>query len=131
VEVFVFRGLPGSRTVTVARLLLHRPVDHIIDLSDFWERDQGNLFMTEVLPEEAQDEVEHLLRSPQISRLGICGMVDKGWIERIVEEIEVDDIDIHWLVVENAKRPGAKSKKFYERLARTFEVDLYDDAGSA
>lgn len=127
-EVFVFRGLPGSSTLRTARLLLHRPTDHIIDLSEFWERSQGHLFMTEVLPEEAEEEIAECMRAPSISRLAICGMVDKGWIERIIEEIDVEEIEAHWLVVEGAQRPSGPSKKMYERMARTFDIDLYRDA---
>lgn len=127
-DIIVFRGLPGSRTIEAARLLLHRPVDHIVDLTDFWERSQGNLFISETLPEEAKDEVETLLRSQEISRLGICGMIDKGWVESVVERIGIEDPNIFWLVVENAERPGRGTKKIYKRMERTFDIDLYKDA---
>lgn len=123
-DVFCFRGVPGSRTVEVARTLLYRPFDHVIDLSSFYETSQGNLFMTEELPIEAKNEVEKLLRAEEISRLAICGMMDKGWVEQIISEIGVENVDVYWLVVEGAEKPTGASDRFYDRLERNFEIDL-------
>lgn len=126
-DIFVFRGIPGSPTVRTAEKLLPRTVDYVIDLSEYWETAQGNLFVTEEPPQEAQEAIQDLLRSESISRLAICGMLNKGWIKEMIDQHGLEDAEVHWLVVEGAQRPEDVHRKVYEYLTRSFEIDLYVD----
>ena len=123
--VIVLRGLPGSPTIGVARSIFNRPTDYVIDLTKYHETDQGNLFVTESLPDEAEDHVQRALRSQDVSRLAICASAHKGWIEEVIRSCEIDPDEVHWLVVEGAEKPESAPKKLYQRLAKSFEVDLY------
>lgn len=123
-EVFVFRGLPGSPALRVARSLFTRPVDRIVDLTRYYETSQGNLFMTESIPDEGKEAIRQALRAEEISRLAVCATCDKGWVSQVLEEEGVDPDSMHWLVVEGAAPPERAPRKLYKRLERTFEIDL-------
>lgn len=124
-EVLVIRGLPGSSALAVARSILHKPTDYIIDLTEFWETSQGNLFATQTLPDQAEEAVQNAMRSPQISRLAICGSAHKGWIESVIEKSDIEPDTVHWLIAEGAERPTESSKPLYDKLEQSFEIDLH------
>lgn len=127
-EVYVFRGLPGSDTLRVARKLLPSVADRVIDLTSYWETDQGNLFISQSPPEQAKKDIQFILRSGEAGRLGICGSMNKSWIRDVIQQSELEEVEVHWLVVEGAVKPSDSSKRFYRRLEETFELDLIANA---
>lgn len=124
-EVYVIRGLPGSPALRVARSILYRPTDYVVDLTSYWETEQGHLFATEKIPKQAEEDINLALRSSEVSRLAICGSLNKGWIQGVLDDSNVESDQTHWLVVEGASKPKEASDKLYDRLEKSFEIDLY------
>lgn len=121
----MIRGLPGSPALGAARCLFGRPTDYVIDLTSYWDTSQGNLFATETLPDGAEEDIQLAMRSPDVSRLAICGSAHKEWITGVIERCEIEPDEVYWLIIEGAQRPNKASKKLYDRLERSFEIDLH------
>lgn len=123
-KVFLFRGLPGAPAYETACALLERRLDAVINLMDYAQTQQGNLFVTEGLTEEARSDIEAALKGPT-SRLAICGILHMAWFSKVVEDVtEGYDVEVYRLVVEGSERPMNVPKKHYERLKDTFEIKL-------
>jgi len=127
-DVFVIRGLPGSRVLPLAGKLFFKPTDYVVDLTRHYETDQGNLFVTEKVPDSAQHEIKRAIRAEAVSRLCICGMMHKKWIAQILDNEDVEPEEIYWTILEGAQKPPDVHWRLYDKLSSSFEVDLVADA---